>query len=235
MTEGTYPHSAGGVSVWCDQLVRGMAEHDFQVVALVGSGAEVPAWELPRNVSAVHAIPLWGARPTGRGLPRKARNQFEGLFRSFVECLHEEAEQAVVEGFGEVLRRLFFFAQRYDLVAALGSRAAVQILSEALAARGQATRGRLPTASLLDVMGVLQLIEHALRPLSAAPVVSSVSHCVANGLATLPALAAKWVYGTPILLTEHGVYLRESYLSFQRQQVSWPVKAVYLAFLRRVC
>ena len=40
MTEGTYPHQFGGVSVWCDQLVRGMPEHDFHVVALVATGAE---------------------------------------------------------------------------------------------------------------------------------------------------------------------------------------------------
>jgi len=29
LTEGTYPHSLGGVSVWCDQLVEGMPDVDF--------------------------------------------------------------------------------------------------------------------------------------------------------------------------------------------------------------
>jgi hypothetical protein len=29
VTEGTYPHAYGGVSVWCDQLLRGMPEHEF--------------------------------------------------------------------------------------------------------------------------------------------------------------------------------------------------------------
>ena len=38
MTEGTYPHQFGGVSVWCDQLVRGMPSQDFQVVAGVAQG-----------------------------------------------------------------------------------------------------------------------------------------------------------------------------------------------------
>src|SRR6266568_3587547 len=33
MTEGTYPFAFGGVSVWCDQLIRGMPGYDFHLVA----------------------------------------------------------------------------------------------------------------------------------------------------------------------------------------------------------
>ena len=32
IAEGTYPHQLGGVSVWCDQLVRGMPDHTFVLV-----------------------------------------------------------------------------------------------------------------------------------------------------------------------------------------------------------
>ncbi|MFE0098252.1 DUF3492 domain-containing protein, partial [Streptomyces sp. NPDC059015] len=66
LTEGTYPHVHGGVSTWCDQLVRGMPEVDFTVVSLTGSGREPVTWELPPNVRAHSAVPLWGPRP-GRG------------------------------------------------------------------------------------------------------------------------------------------------------------------------
>ena len=38
--EGTYPYQLGGVSVWTDQLIRGMPEYDFLLVALVATGAE---------------------------------------------------------------------------------------------------------------------------------------------------------------------------------------------------
>jgi len=86
-----------------------------------------------------------------------------------------------------------------------------------------------------DAVTGLQLLEHSLRPLSATPVRADVSHCVANGLAALPALAAKWAHGTPILLTEHGVYLRERYLGYQESAYRWPVKTLHLAFLRAVC
>src|SRR5215472_4151707 len=64
--EGTYPHQFGGVSVWCDQLVRGMTDYDFKLVALVATGAEPVRWTLPDNVTSVTAVPLWGPR-----LPRR--------------------------------------------------------------------------------------------------------------------------------------------------------------------
>lgn len=66
LTEGTYPHVHGGVSTWCDQLIRGMPEVDFHVLALTGSGREPVTWELPPDLTAHTAFPLWGAGPEGR-------------------------------------------------------------------------------------------------------------------------------------------------------------------------
>ena len=65
VTEGTYPYSFGGVSVWCDQLVRGMPEHAFHVVAITGTGAEPVVWELPAHVTA-EPVPMWGTTTAGR-------------------------------------------------------------------------------------------------------------------------------------------------------------------------
>ena len=61
--EGTYPHQFGGVSVWCDQLVRGMPDYDFSLVALTATGSEPVRWSLPENVTSVASVPLWGPPP----------------------------------------------------------------------------------------------------------------------------------------------------------------------------
>ena len=45
--EGTYPHQFGGVSVWCDQLIRGLAQHEFILIPLVATGNEAMRWRLP--------------------------------------------------------------------------------------------------------------------------------------------------------------------------------------------
>ena len=232
MTEGTYPHSFGGVSVWCDQLVRGMPDNPFHLVALVGGADERVAWELPENVASVTAIPLWDHRPAGRP-GRTARRRFGRLIRSFFATLLDlegngETAQA---GFAADLRGLFEYAQEEDLSAALRTEDTLHGLLETW--HDVRPDGVAPT--VFDAITCVQLLEHSLRPLTAPPVRADVSHCVANGLAVLPALAAKWVHGTPLLLTEHGIYLRERYLGYRNTEYRWPVKAVHLAFLRGIC
>lgn len=128
---------------------------------------------------------------------------------------------------------MFDFAQGQNLADALRSEDSIRILSSVWSDRWG--KGERLAPSLLDASVAVQLLEHSLRPLSHPPVRAEVAHCVTNGLAVLPALAAKWTQGTPILLTEHGIYLRERYLGYRRSPYRWPVKALHLAFLRLLC
>src|SRR5262245_36391627 len=67
VSESTYPFSVNGVSVWCDQLMQGLPEHEWEVVAICADGAERQHWAAPRNLKEVHRLPVWGRRPAGRG------------------------------------------------------------------------------------------------------------------------------------------------------------------------
>ena len=69
LTEGTYPFHQGGVSVWCDQLVRGLSRHRFDVHGLCATGAEHVVWKLPRNVDSVTRASRSGG-PRSCGAPR---------------------------------------------------------------------------------------------------------------------------------------------------------------------
>ena len=53
VTEG-YPHLIGGVSTWCDQLVRGLPDVSWHVVT-TGDGRTAPAFALPPNVAAARS------------------------------------------------------------------------------------------------------------------------------------------------------------------------------------
>ena len=234
ISEGAYPHSFGGVSVWCDQLVRRSTAVDFTVVSLVATGNEAAVWQLPENVTGLTTIPLWGpAAPRRPRLSRAARAEFRPLLWDLLRCLLAPGDAGVEARFGTVLRGLFDFAQRADLAAAMGSEDALTILTRAWSEPGTETGA--PAATLCDASTALQLLEHSLRPLAYPPPSTEVVHCVANGLAVLPALAARWTHGSALLLTEHGVYLRERYLGYRKGPYRWPVKALHLAFLRLLC
>jgi polysaccharide biosynthesis protein PelF len=229
--EGTYPHQFGGVSVWTDQLIRGMPDHRFQVVALVATGSEPVRWELPDNVSSVITVPLWGPEPARRAARGPAQSPLRAL-QELVDVLLAPPEEDQ-DRFGDALRELFEFAQQSSLSACLASEESVRLLSDTWRARWSEPGQSPPT--LYDAVTALQLLDHSLRPLSHPPVQTDLAHAVTNGLGALPALAAQWRYGTPILLTEHGIYMREQYMHAGRAAHRWPVKAFYLAFLRRLC
>lgn len=236
-TEGTYPYQYGGVSVWCDQLVRGMPGHNFQVVALVATGAEQCAWPLPDNVGSLVAVPMWGATPVGSRPGRRARPGFLTRLAELVDVLLDPT--APPSRLGDVLRDLVDYGQRESLAANFASEQAVRLLSDAWRDRwapGDPSGAPSPaTPTLHDALVALQLLEHSLRALSHPPVQADVLHAVTNGLGVLPALTTKWRYGTPLIVTEHGIYLREQYLHGRNTPYRWPVKALYLSFVRHLC
>ncbi|AWZ05029.1 MULTISPECIES: GT4 family glycosyltransferase PelF [unclassified Streptomyces] len=231
LTEGTYPHVHGGVSTWCDQLVRGMPEVDFNVIALTGSGREPVTWELPRNVYRHTAVPLWGPAPARKlrsGLRGKARRRFTETYETFLLSLLDPQRG----GFSESLRELALLARAGRLAPALRSESVLRLLMTVWTRAGLATADAEPT--IHDALTATDLLEHALRPLSVRIPPDSVAHAVSSGLATLPALAAKYLDQVPFLLTEHGIYLRERYLGYRTAEQRWPVKALMLGFYREL-
>ncbi|MDG9716153.1 GT4 family glycosyltransferase PelF [Streptomyces sp. DH24] len=228
LTEGTYPHVHGGVSTWCDQLVKGMPEVDFHVVSLTGTGREPVTWELPTNIRRHTTVPTSGPRP-GRARPPygRARRRFLDTYERFLLSFLDPESPF---DFGEALYELAVLARDGRLPAALRTEAALRSLMWTWTSPHLPTAAAHPTVH--DALTATDLLEHALRPLGARIAEDTVAHAVSSGLATLPALAARHLDGVPFLLTEHGIYLRERYLGYRRDAQRWPVKALMLGFYR---
>ena len=68
VSEGTYPYAMGGVSVWCDQLIVGMPDYRWEVVALTVDGTRTAGVRRARRTwTRVHVDPAVG---TAAGRPR---------------------------------------------------------------------------------------------------------------------------------------------------------------------
>ncbi|MBN0046785.1 GT4 family glycosyltransferase PelF [Streptomyces actuosus] len=227
LTEGTYPHSHGGVSVWCDQLVTGMPDLDFDVIAVTGTGHEPIAWDLPGHVTGVRSVPMWGDPPPGRPPRGRSRSRLADAYEMFLAALLDPRAET---GFAPSLYTLAQAATEGLLSPFLRDDAAISVLTAVWNRPGLAVREAQPT--LHDALTATALLEHALRPLAAPPPETGVAHAVSGGVAVLPGLAARERHGVPLLLTEHGVYLRERYLGYRTAPYRWPVKAVILGFFR---
>ncbi|MEV5945567.1 GT4 family glycosyltransferase PelF [Streptomyces sp. NPDC051993] len=227
LTEGTYPHSHGGVSVWCDQLVTGMPDIDFDIIAVTGTGREPTVWELPPHVSEPVSLPMWGPAPTGSAPRGRQERRLMTAYERFLTALLDPRAES---GFAPALYELAAAARDGRLSPALRGDRAIHVLTEVWNRPGFAVREARPT--LHDAVTATALLEHALRPLAAEPPTQGVSHAVSGGVAVLPGLVAAELHGVPLLLTEHGVYLRERYLGYRTAPYRWPVKAVLLGFFR---
>jgi glycosyltransferase involved in cell wall biosynthesis len=226
LTEGCYPYVSGGVSTWCGQLIRGLGEYTFEVVAITGAQDEEPRLVLPDNVARLRPVPLWGWTPPAREITWPQRERFLAGLRSFLETLVDP--QAPQWQFDDGLRFLFRHAQLRDLSGVLRSGVVVRLLGQVWSER------RASSLSVFESLSALELLEHSLRPLSARPPRADLCHAVSNGLPSLLALTSKWTYGTPFVMSEHGVYLRERYLAFREMSCPWAVKAIVLAYFRRL-
>lgn len=233
VSEGTYPFAMGGVSVWVDQLVRGMPQHDWTVVALAVDGLEEVVWEAPDNLREVRRIPLWTVAP--HDPTTRVPDGFAKPYRALVRCLLTPLAAAPAQA--ESDRRRFLLALRglHDLRHVDGRDDMGDVLTSPTALsllvyQWNVTYG--DGLSLADALEVARLLEHMLRPLFADPVECDVVHASMNGLSMLVAMVAKWRFGTPVLMSEHGIYLRERYLSYVQADAPHSVKVLVLGFFR---
>lgn len=232
VTEGTYPFHDGGVSVWCDQMVRGLAPDRFHIEAITAGTDDKVFWTFPDNVVGMRRIPLW---ERGRR-PRPARHLdgcTSAVLHTFLTAVAVDDGDA---SFRETLRLLAELARDGSLPGALCTNDAVEITLEAMRAAPQVRPPETPqpAATIADAANVLTMLEHFLRPLAQQPVRVDLCHASSNGLCALVAMAAKWVHGTPFLLTEHGVYLRERFIEYSPGKLPQVQRAFLLAFYQRL-
>jgi polysaccharide biosynthesis protein PelF len=219
-TEGTYPYAMGGVSSWCDVLVGALDEFAWQVLPIIAAHGRPPTFALPPHASAYGPIELWSeAIPRRRPLPPDQRATGIHLPAALVRGL------IAWEGDTAALLGALTWCRRHPAGVrwAFRSRRAWGTFTAELA---DVLDERLPSAGTpprVDVVEAARLYQSLYWVARAAAVptpATDVLHVTAAGWAAIPALAHKALHGTPMVLTEHGVYVREAYLSAVRGQDS---------------
>ncbi|MEV6117849.1 DUF3492 domain-containing protein [Streptomyces sp. NPDC052109] len=246
LTEGGYPYVSGDAGLWCDRLVRGLEQHEFDIYALSRSRRqEDDGWvALPPHVGRVRTAPLWTAEDDGVVYGRRTRRRFAEHYAELVEalCAGTGADTAPEGGpadlpdrFGSALYGLAELArEERGLVGALRSDAAVRTLERACRAPGALRTAR--EARVPDLLTVAAHLERALRPLSldwyGDDELGAVDlcHAAAGGPAALPGLLARHFSGVPLLVTEYGVQLRSHYLTLGPDTAAPAVRALLGAF-----
>lgn len=228
-TEGTYPHSAGGVSTWCNHLIGGLEWVDFTLLPVMMNPYIAMRYELGPNVSRVLEVPLWGMEEPAEYLTEIPFSQvyqskratlddvigedFVPAFRVFVQELYRDTPDGRV--IGESVYAMHGYFRRYDYNLTLKSEPVWDAFRDVvLKNAGSADIDDLPT--IYDITEALRWLYHFMMPILADPPKTDLVHATAAAFCAIPCVVAKLRDATPFLLTEHGVYIREQYLSVSR-------------------
>jgi len=220
-TEATYPYAVGGVSSWCHLVVGGLPEFAWYVLPIHAGGRRPrQLFELPAHASLAGRIEVWGEQlPRRRWIRDRLRGGRPSLPAELVRALigwrpdHEELLDALVwcrRHPGE-LRATFRSVQAW--------RPFVQALREVLDERHPELAAP-PELDTVDAARLYQQLYWVARTAAAPTPRVDLLHTTAAGWAAVPAIVHRELHGTPLLLTEHGVYVREAYLAAARSRAS---------------
>ena len=206
--EGTYPYVRGGVSTWVHQLITGLSDLTFSLLLISTRRDESrhSEYELPSNVVSFVEVYIQDTiDDRGQQCPAHAKNEAWGHVRAF----HEGDEAKRLLAFGALLDSV---AERQTLSVhdALFSSEAWSFVTERYEEKAAGT-------SFIDWFWTWRSV-HAplLQTLIAEIPPARVYHAICTGYAGLLGVVAKRRTGRPLLLTEHGIYVRERTIDIGR-------------------
>lgn len=213
-------------------LVHKLQTVDFVVYSVLMNPFVTQKFKLPEGSSLI-SVPLWGTEEPSEHLltpfshvflmkeqttPEVLKERFLPLFRDLILELISESSHPVK--FGQTLLGLYEYFHTYEYKASFKSEIVWETYKEIIleAAADQNTGLSHP-----DIYGLVQSLGWVYRFFNIVntplPKVD-VSHSSAAAFCGIPCVLSKLKYGTPFMLTEHGIYLREQYLSLSNRGYS---------------
>ncbi|MCB5180805.1 glycosyltransferase [Streptomyces antimicrobicus] len=227
--------TTGESRLWCDRLVRGLPQHEFELYAMHHEPGPHPEAGAERAVVA-HTAELW-APPEGRARRRPGRRA-RRRFAEHLGRLMTGVCAADGPAFTDGLHGLAGLARDHGgLGAALRSEPALRVVEAACRVPGVSRTAA--AATVADLLAFTDELERALRPLSLdwyeSLGAADVCHAAGGGVPALPGLVAKRFFGLPLLVTEYGVPLRAHYLRGPHGPAGRPaVRALLAGFHQRL-
>jgi polysaccharide biosynthesis protein PelF len=225
-TEGSYPFHKGGVSTWshilCNELENDV---DFILLTVTGNPFVKSRYQLSANIKDIIHIPLWGAeepaqyynRETSfsKHIERKGRTNnvavkelFFPMFRDLVKCILDPFKPA--GKFGELLYGFWIYFQNYDYKETLSNPLLWSEYKHQLSMHFKSYEGLdREKPQIFDVTFGMRWFYHFMMPLAVPIPGVTVSHSTLAGFPSISSIVAKYEYGIPLILTDHGVYIRE--------------------------
>lgn len=232
-TEGTYPFHQGGVSTWCDILLKQIKAVDYYLYSVIMNPFVTQKFKLP-NDDALIKVPLWGTEEPSEHFTtpfsytyRMKKNTLESNIQlEFIPIFDEVVKEIISVNkdpfkFANLLVEMYRYFQKYEYKVTFKSEQTWNVYKDIIleaAMKGENKLGQPDIFGLNQSLGWLYRFFTIIN--TPLPEDVHVTHSSAAAFCGIPCVLLKLLNKTPYLLTEHGVYIREQYLSLSRNQYS---------------
>ncbi|WP_031427253.1 GT4 family glycosyltransferase PelF [Flavimarina sp. Hel_I_48] len=242
--EGTYPFNGGGVSTWAHILCNRVSCVDYKLYSINSDFEDKPRYELSKNISEVLQVPLWtpdepydyrsygeeyyktvGKKEwtTGAVVKRK----FVPIFKDLLKIIY--SDEPNMPELDAIFKKLWLYFEHYDYKETIRNEFVWITYRDTVSKLIVGERN--PDASLIDLTIGLRWIYRFLIPLAIVNVPKvDIAHLTLSGFVIIPALIANYKYGTKIMLTEHGVFIRERLLAINNSEYPFFLKNLLIKF-----
>jgi glycosyltransferase involved in cell wall biosynthesis len=238
--EGTYPYNGGGVSTWSHILCNDIKNVNFTLYSINANFERKPKYELSKNVKEVIQVPLWSPLEPQeliyygmryyQFVDRKEINDYDviekvflPLFERFIEFIYSENRN--IEEFDQIIFEMWQFFQSHDYKKTMKSyrvwKSFCGLVSKIIVSEDD-------EVTLYELTVGMRWLYRFLIPLSIEVPKVDISHLTLSGFPVIPALVLKYKYKTPIIATEHGVFIRERLLAINSSEYSFFLKKLLI-------
>jgi Glycosyltransferase len=246
-TEGTYPFHHGGVSIWCDSIIKDLAgDFDFFVYSIIMNPFVTQKFTLPRG-STLIKVPLWGTEEPGEFLDipfsrvylTKKRTTDAVIRSKFLPLLTEMVRELITPDknpglFGQILNELYLYFQQYDYKDSFKSELAWKTYKSYVMEISSGQNRVIPSPGILSVINSMSWLYRFMVVLNVPLPRVDVTHSSAAAFCGIPCVLEKLQNNTPYLLTEHGLYLREQYLSLTKRGYSSFMNTFFIRMIHSI-
>jgi len=208
--EGSYPYITGGVSSWTHSLVEAMPDISFGIthIAARKEDARQIKYKLPANIKFVQNIYLYDYI----FLKEKGRLSFEDrkLIFGSLNKFHQREQAFALSSYASMIRKLI---EKPFLKRIFHSREAFSLILSLY-------KKHAPRTSFLDFFWIWRFMHLPLVQLLQARLPeTAICHTISTGFAGFFGCLHKLNAGTPLILTEHGIYTKER--NIEIAQADW--------------
>lgn len=197
VAEGCYPYTVGGVSSWIDSMIKSFPNLEFVILAIVSNRSQSGkfVYKLPENVSEVYEVYLedvdWDREKKQKKVSLNAK-EYEALCSLLLDRNVD----------WDVLFELF----QHKKISVDNLLMGPDFLHAAM----ECYEAQYSQIVFSDFLWTLRSIYLPLfLVLKTELPKADVYHCVATGYAGVLGSMAKYLYGSGLLVSEHGIYTRE--------------------------